>query len=180
MTESTRTESTMSTESRPKVSHERHQQGARRIYQQAILKAIESLGDFQMRSSIDAVRRLTQDILEDQSWNEILFLMTFKSVVKSGDVALYPHVSAELSPEYKRQRTDSLLQKLENCMEALPELPLDEPPMNLDIKLDHAKTKVHPAHKDPPKRRSEHEKWKIVPKAVYDKTIIVNPMDTHE
>ncbi len=123
-----------------------------------------------MRSSIDAVRRLTQDILEDHRWNEILFLMTFKSVVKSGDVALYPHVSAELSPEYKRQRTDSLLQKLENCMEALPELPLDEPPMNLDTKLVHAKSKT-PAHKDLPKRRSEHEKWKIVPKAVYDKTM---------
>lgn len=145
-------------------------EGARRIYQQAILKAIESLGDFQMRSSIDAVRRLTQDILEDQSWNEVLFLMTFKSVVKSGDVSLYPHVSAELSPGYKRQRTDSLLQKLENAMEAFPELPPDEPPMCLDVKLEHAKLK--PAVlKDPPKRRSEHEKWKIVPKAVYDKTM---------
>lgn len=144
--------------------------GTRRLYQQAILKAIESLGDFQMRSSIDAVRRLTQDILEDQSWNEILFLMTFKSVVKSGDVALYAHVSAELSPEYKRQRTDSLLQKLENAMETCPEFPLDEPPMCLDVKLEHAKPKVV-VHKDPPKRRFEHDKWKIVPKAVHDKTM---------
>lgn len=134
-----------------------------------------------MRSSIDAVRRLTQDILEDQSWNETLFLLTFKSVVKSGDVALYPHVSAELSPEYKRQRTDSLLHKLENAMEACPVLPLDttrtltslESTMSLDATSPShfAKSKHTIVHKNPPKRRSEHEKWKIVPKAVYDKTM---------
>lgn len=159
--------------------------GTRRVYRQTILKAIESLDDFQMRSSIDAVRRLTQDrmLVEHPSWNETLFLLTFKSVVKSGEVALYSHVSAELSAEYKRQRTDSLLLKLENAMDACPVLSLDttrtlaslESNMSVDAvcqptPTEHAKhIVVVVARKDPPKRRSEHEKWKIVPKSIHDK-----------
>jgi len=133
------------------------------IYRRAILQAIESLKDFQSRSSIDAVRRHTQDILEDHTWNDALFLVTFKSIVKSGDIDLYPHVSAELSPGYKRNRTDSLLRRLDESMKDAPPMP------TIPLEPTHRIITGVPL-KEPPKRRAEHDKWKILPKTVYDKT----------
>lgn len=138
-----------------------HFVGANTLYRKAILKAIESLNDFQSRSSIDAVRRHTQDILEDQSWNETLFLLTLKSIVKSGEIDLFPHVSAELSPDYKRKRADSLLRRVEERMKHSPLIPVKPAPLII----------TNDPPKDAPKgRRKEHEKWKIIPKSEYDRS----------
>lgn len=146
------------------------------VYRRAILQAIESLHDFQSRSNIDLVRKHTQAILSEPTtmttndqqqttttWNDKLFLKTLKSIVSSGDVDLFG-LQAELSPTYKRKRADSLLSRMQaeinSSSEAVIELPV----------LPHPEiAQEHPA-KAAPKRRSEHEKWKIMPKKVYDKT----------
>lgn len=144
--------------------------GANTVYRRAILKAIESLNDFQSRSSIDLVRRHTQDILEDHSWNDKLFLLTFKSIIRHGDVDLYPHVSAELSPTYKRKRAESLLRRVDEAMEDAPAppsvpMPIEPPPPIVGHRHASAQPKLAP------KRKPEHDKWKIIPKKIYDKTM---------
>jgi hypothetical protein len=143
--------------------------GANTVYRRAILKALESLNDFQSRSSIDAIRRLSQDILEDVSWNETLFVYTIKSIVKDGDIELLPNALAELSPDFKRKRVDSLLKMMEDeSMNDAPQTPqLIEPPMPPQTSNTSSGTTTV---KVAPKRRREHEKWKIIPKKEYDKS----------
>lgn len=111
-----------------------------------------------------SVRRHTQDILEGTTWNDALFLLTFKSIVKQGDIELFPHVSAELSPTYKRKRADSLLKRVDQSMEDAPLKPVPAP-----IKPEHHIITGTPP-KEPPVRRKEHEKWKIILKTEYDKS----------
>ena len=83
-------------------------------------------------------------------------------MVKDGDIDLYPHVSAELSPEYKRKRADSLLKRVDESMKDAPPLPVAVKPEALII--------TGKPQKEAPKRRPEHEKWKIIPKTEYDKS----------
>jgi hypothetical protein len=177
-----------------------HASGANATYRRAILAAIESQNDYHTRSNIDSIRRLTQDLLEDQTWNDVLFLQTLKSIVRKGEVDLFAKSTLELSPQVKRQRADSLVHRLEERIAASMQVP--NPPSPL---APGAHSPVHLPLKPLPKRRPEHEKWKIVPKKEYDHSTyvlirvtamphlccidgsltpmlfarIVNPMDTH-
>lgn len=87
------------------------------------------------------------------------------------------NISAELSPDYKRK----LVRKVEEEQQLM--MPTVELPQNFDqmnpnsptINLHHHSKQVDsPGQiKDVPRRRSEHEKWKIMPKKIYDKTTYV-------
>lgn len=141
--------------------------GANATYRRAILKALESLHDYQLRSNVDAIRRHTQDLLENTEWNDALFLQTLKSIVRRGEVDLFAKSTVEFSPEFKKKRADSLVARLEEHLAHLP--PLDPPPHR----------KVSGDLKPAPVRKPEHDKWKIMPKKEYDHSTIVNPMDMH-
>ena len=130
-------------------------------YRRAILQALEASRDYQSRTNVDSIRRHTRAILEDQDvdnfkWNDIIFLRTVKSIVQDGDVELCANILAELSPSYKRKRADSLSQRMSIVLE--PEAPVLPP-----------SSPGGSATKERPHRPSEHEKWKIVPKKIYDK-----------
>ena len=161
------------------------------IYRRAILHAFEysSLHNFNSRSNIDAIRRHTKEIVADHDdlseWNDILFLQTLKSVVNQGDVELMANIQAELSPTYKRKRANSLQKKLEQCQsitsssstaQAPPELPIMAHPttsnntFNLPVAEPHHVIFAFKDPKVPPHRPREHEKWKIIPKHIYDRT----------
>jgi hypothetical protein len=176
-------------------------------YRRAILKAIESLHDFQSRSSIDAIRRHVQATLADAAvaadaaalvdgtaatqqqlqddrnmykWNDTLFLKTLKSVAQNGEVDLCSNILAELSPQYKRRRADSLL-RWQQQQQEFPSPPLLAAPTdnNNNTRLPMDPPHLHPSlhytaeFKEPPKRPREHEKWKIIPKREYDRTMCV-------
>ncbi|GKY95126.1 hypothetical protein MPSEU_000476500 [Mayamaea pseudoterrestris] len=136
----------------------------------AILTALESQKDYRDRSNIDAIRRHAQDLLEGQTpWNDTLFLRTLKAIVRYGEVDLFANTTIELSAEYKRNRADSFMKRLNETLDdaegaiSVPSAP--QPPRAL---------------KDsPPARRPEHDKFRIIPKKIYDKTIVKNSMDTH-
>ena len=140
------------------------------VYKKAILKALEDLHDYGLRSNVDAIRRHVQSTLEEgHNWNEIVFMKTLKTVVHEGEVEQCTFVNCALSPEYKRKRANSLNSFVEQkrAQGAYIEPEMEKP--------------VHPIHhhgcedspKLAPKRRSEHEKWKIMPKKLYDKTQIL-------
>lgn len=136
------------------------------VYRKAILKALEDLHDYGLRSNVDAIRKNVQSTLEeDHTWNEIVFMKTLKSVVSEGEVEQCTFVNCALSPEYKRKRANSLNSFVEQkrAQGAIVEVELEP--------------QLHPLHhgcedspKMAPKRKSEHEKWKIMPKKLYDKT----------
>jgi hypothetical protein len=146
------------------------------------LQALESLHDFHSRSNIDAVRRHTQAIITDYyfndtaslsssssannndafaqhqpSWNDTLFLKTLKDIANAGEVEICAQIQAELSPSFKRRRADSL----SKLQPPLPPLTIVEP---------HRVIISSSPPKEPPHRPKEHEKWKITPKRVFDKT----------
>jgi len=149
------------------------------IYRRAILQALDysSVHNFNSRANIDSIRRHAKEILAEHEnpnlWNDAMFLQTLKSVVNSGEVELCANIQAELSPTYKRKRADSLQKKLEQCASAanapeMPSLPNMAPTVP-DAQPHH----VIITFKDPkesPHRPREHEKWKIIPKRVYDRT----------
>jgi hypothetical protein len=93
-------------------------------------------------------------------WNEVLFLKTLKSIVRDGEIEQCTNVSAALSPEYKRKRTEDVHQRLEEQMESA-----------FKVILPMTEHRLIETTKEAPRRRSEHEKWKIVPKKVYDKSM---------
>jgi len=97
-----------------------------------------------------------------------LFLQTLKSIVRKGEIDLFTKSTAEFSHEFKRKRTESLLLKLDEKLQA------SSPAM-----ATSQEEAPPPSPKSPPHRRPEHEKWKILPKKIYDHTFIANPMDTH-
>jgi hypothetical protein len=134
-------------------------------YRRAILHAIEELHDYQTRSNINAIRRHTQDKLESESdrhiWNEVLFLKTLKAITRDGEIEQCTNVSAALSPEFKKKRAEDLHQRLEERKESAMKLLLTP------LKKGHRIETI----KEAPRRRSEHEKWKIIPKKIYDKTM---------
>ena len=148
------------------------------IYRRAILQALEysSLQNFNSRSNIDAIRRHTKEIIADhddpEAWNDTLFLQTLKSVVNQGDVELLANIQAELSPTYKRKRAHSWQKKLEaQQQEAPPQLPIMMgPPATLPVAEPHHVVIAFKDPKEPPHRPREHEKWKILPKRIHDRT----------
>lgn len=141
------------------------------------MQALEAFRDFQSRSNLDAVRRHTQAILEDQGdndfkWNDTIFLKTIKSIAENGDIDLCANIQVELSPTYKRTRADSLSQRMAVAIEAsAPPFPVPQQQAHSpDLPHPHAVSPFLPS-KEPPIRPREHEKWKIIPKKVYDKTM---------
>lgn len=153
-------------------------------YRRAILKAIEDLHDCHLRSHLDAIRRHVYSALEDDhTWNEVVFMKTLKSIVNDGEVEQITAVNCALSPEYKRRRANSLTAYIEHrkgdteipFVTALPTETLSNPQQL----HEHQQ---HPGCESPkaaPKRKAEHDKYRIMPKPVFDKTVIVNPMDTY-
>ena len=91
-----------------------------------------------------------------------MFLLALKSVIKSGEIDLFPHVSAEFSPGYKKKRAESLLERVEEDLASAPTLPVVHP-APLTITGTPTKQPLKGKH-------NEHEKWKIIPKVEYDKS----------
>lgn len=148
--------------SSPSSDNEKEHHASSKIYRRAILQALEETRDFQSRSNLDSIRRHTIAILESQKhdsfkWNDVIFLRTIKSVVNHGDIELCSNILAELSPSYKRKRADSLSHRMSIVLE--PDAPPPHPTMG------NPRLSV----KEPPHRPREHDKWKIIPKEIYDK-----------
>jgi hypothetical protein len=124
-------------------------------YYQAIVKAIESLHNYQARSNIDTIRQSTQNILQDQCWNEELFMQTLRSIVDRGGINLFASSVAKPPSNDEKKRGDSLVHRLNERL--APSAPLSAPATTKEL-----------AH-----RRPEHDKWKIVPKKVSDHSTYV-------
>lgn len=140
------------------------------VYRKAILKALEDLHDYGLRSNVEAIRRHAQSALEDgHAWNEVVFMKTLKNVVHEGEVEQCTFVNCALSPEYKRRRANSLNSFVEQkrASGAFLEPEAETPPLPI---LHHG---CEDAPKLVPKRKSEHEKWKIVPKKIFDKSEVL-------
>ena len=142
--------------------------GIEKDYTRAILNALEESRDFLSRSSLDAIRRHTIAILEDENveWNEVIFLRTIKSIAQDGDIDIYSNILAELSPSYKRKRASSLSQRMSIDVEPVP--PIDNAPSDASM-IDKPSSPNGQTRKDPPHRPTEHDKWKIIPKKISDK-----------
>jgi hypothetical protein len=141
------------------------------VYRKAILKAIEDLHDCQLRSNVDAIRRHVMSTLTletDHSWNEVIFLKTLKVVVGEGEIEQMTNNNCALSPEYKRRRSNSLTayvmeQQQHQQQQFFPNgiVAPDMPPTSIVV------TRSSPpddSPKSPPKRKVEHDKYKIMPK----------------
>lgn len=126
---------------------------------------------------------------KDEGWNDVVFLQTLKAMFKKGEVDLFNKSTAELSNDYKKKRADSLLQRLTDAeeralferwqyaqriaqeqahqQEVLRAQLLQQEQLRAQLQQTSSLRK----HKDkdaPVRGRSEHEKWKIVPKKIYD------------
>ena len=172
-----------------------HQKAINPAYRKAILKAIEDLHDCHLRSSVDAIRKHVMSSLESDQhpFNEVVFMKTLKTIVQVGEVEQHTFVNCALSPEYKKRRAGSLSafveqKKSEGLPVQFPFVPETVlPPTHresahhkplLDSPSAHHKTLLD-SPKEAPKRKVEHDKYKIMPKPLFDKTEIRNPMDTH-
>lgn len=167
--------------------------GVSAIYRKAILLALESLHDHQSRSNVDAVRRHTKSLLDenDYQWNEMLFMKTYKSIANSGEIEINANIMVELSPEFKRKRSNSIIQRLEQEQNAMKQVMINSPPLDSNFfhhsapellnqqnhvmastmdQDQNSEGRIPKSKQDIPHRRSEHEKWKIMPKKIYDKT----------
>jgi hypothetical protein len=93
-------------------------------------------------------------------------MKTLKNVVHEGQVEQCFVVNCALSPEYKRKRANSLNSFVE---QKRAEGAIIEPEIEQQLNpLYHHGCEDSP--KQAPKRKSEHEKWKIMPKKLYDKS----------
>ena len=145
--------------------------GVEKDYKRAILQALEESRDFLSRTNLDAIRRHTMALLDDQNvaWNDVIFLRTMKSIIHDGDIDLCSNILAELSPTYKRKRANSLSQRMSIEVETQPPLPALSASIDASmIDQQHNNSKGH-SHKEAPHRPTEHDKWKIVPKKLSDK-----------
>ena len=144
------------------------------VYRKAILKAIESLHDVQLRSNVDSIRRHVKSSLEDEDhpWNEIVFNKTLKAVVHDGEIEQCTYVNCALSPEYKRKRANSLAAFADKKALVAEKEEEKEPPC-LPPTIHCGAPHGVESPKSAPKRKFEHEKWKIMPKKIYDKTTYV-------
>lgn len=142
--------------------------GIEKDYKRAILHALEESRDFLSRSNLDSIRRHTMAILEDDNveWNDVIFLRTIKAIVHDGDIDMYSNILAELSPSFKRKRANSLSQRMAIEIETQP--PLPSQPQEAPT-INKPSTPKSQTRKEPPHRPIEHDKWKIIPKKVYDK-----------
>jgi hypothetical protein len=132
------------------------------LYRAAIIRAIDELKDFNLRSNIDAIRRHVESGLgPDHVWNDTIFLKTLKALANDGDIEQCATVNCGLSPEFKRRRTKSMNSLLEkrSRMHTLP--PQITYPYFATTHGD-LHEKMHPA------RKQEHAKLKIIPKKIYD------------
>ena len=151
------------------------------VYRKAILKAIEDLHDCQLRSNVDAIRRHVMSTLtleHDHDWNEVIFLKTLKTVVGEGEIEQLTHNCA-LSPEYKRRRSNSLtaylMEQQQNLQQQLLQVQQQQSQPNLQGPHGIAMPDMPPTSilitrsppespKPAPKRKVEHDKYKIMPK----------------
>jgi hypothetical protein len=132
------------------------------LYRAAIIRAIDELKDFNLRSNIDAIRRHVESGLgPDHAWNDTVFLKTLKALANDGDIEQCATVNCGLSPEFKQRRTKSINSLLEkrSQMHTLP--PQITYPYFATTHGD-LHEKMHPA------RKQEHAKLKIIPKKIYD------------
>jgi hypothetical protein len=137
------------------------------VYKRAIIKAIEELSDYDLRSNISAIRNKVQDIIQDETsssskseqhhqhfWNETIFLKTLKSLSALGDIQQTSAINVELSSEFKKKRTTKLAEILEKKI----------------LMTVHPRISPHGDEvKTAPKRKPEHAKLKIIPRREYDK-----------
>ena len=166
-----------------------HYTASNTVYRKAILKAIEDLHDCHLRSNVDAIRRHVMSAFEpDHSWNEVVFMKTLKTVVQDGEVEQHTFVNCALSPEYKRRRADSLSAYMETKKAAngvvvqVPFVPGSNQQQQQQQQTNHHHHHPHPHHpqqhhgfcespKPAPKRKVEHDKYKIMPKPLFDRTM---------
>ena len=112
-------------------------------------------------------------------WNEVVFMKTLKTIVQVGEVEQHTFVNCALSPEYKRRRAHSLTAFVEQKKDQgvtvhIPFIPeTDHPPTYPYVVNDN--THFHPlfleSPKQAPKRKVEHDKFKIMPKPLFDRTM---------
>ena len=132
-------------------------------YRRAIIKAIEELQDFNLRSNIDAIRRHVQSsFLPEHQWNDTLFHKTLKTLITDGDIEQCTNLNCGFSPEFKRRRTHTIETVLDK-RHSIPPLPPSH--------TQPTSPRLHPylLDKEAPKRKPEHAKVKIIPKKEYDK-----------
>jgi hypothetical protein len=131
---------------------------ANKVYRRAIVKAIDQLQDFNLRSNIDSIRRHVQtSVTPDHVWNDTIFLMAMKGLMTDGDIEQCAKLNCSLSPDLKKRRTGNMTALLENTK--IPVAPL--PPLS-------PHQFPYEATKEAPKRKIEHAKLKIIPKKIYD------------
>lgn len=128
------------------------------VYKRAIIKAIDQLQDFSLRSNIDSIRRHVQtSVTPDHVWNDTIFLKTLNRLMSDGDIEQCAKLHCSLSLDLKKRRTENIKALLENTK--IPVAPL--PPLS-------PHQFPYEAPKEAPKRKIEHAKQKIIPKKIYD------------
>jgi hypothetical protein len=139
------------------------------VYRRAIIKAIEELQDFHLRSHIDAIRRHLQASLGPQHiWNDAVFLKSLKGLCLDGDIEQCTTLNCGLSPEFKKRRTSSISALMEKRRShSLSSLI----PRHFQPNLTSHQQSAHEDTKESPKRKTEHVKLKIIPKKLYDKQL---------
>jgi hypothetical protein len=121
----------------------------------------------------DAIRRNVYAALEgDHNWNEVVFMKTLKSVVSDGEVEQCTVVNCALSPEYKRRRANSLTAYVQHKKGSpvIPYMPAEQPPAAVVNSQPQSGCECEKL-KLAPKRKAEHDKYKIMPKALFDRTL---------
>lgn len=131
-------------------------------YKRAIIQAIDELQDFNLRSTLDAVRRHVQASFgPEHLWNDTVFLKTLKTLAYEGDIEQCTSLNCGLSPEFKQRRTSTMKALLEQRSQ-LHTLP---PSVSYPFFTNHHVFEV----KEAPVRKPEHFKPKIIPKKTWDK-----------
>eukprot|EP00980_Cylindrotheca_fusiformis_P028120 scaffold22581_cov123-Cylindrotheca_fusiformis.AAC.17 len=129
---------------------------ANSLYRTAIIRAIDELKDFNLRSNIDAIRRHVESTLgPSHVWNDTLFLKTLKALAHEGDIEQCANVNCGLSPEFKQRRTKSMQILIGKRSQ-----------MDMTTDMATAPEEIH--EKSSPARKPEHAKLKIIPKRIYD------------
>jgi hypothetical protein len=132
------------------------------VYKRAIIRAIDELQDFNLRSNIDAIRRHVESSLgPEHGWNDTIFLKTLKGLTNNGDIEQCATVNCGLTHDFKERRTKcvkSLLEKRSQLL-ALPPY-ISNPSFQKKYSVFHEKTI--------PVRNEENAELKIISKKIYD------------
>eukprot|EP00429_Kryptoperidinium_foliaceum_P070540 CAMPEP_0176062798 /NCGR_PEP_ID=MMETSP0120_2-20121206/31316_1 /TAXON_ID=160619 /ORGANISM="Kryptoperidinium foliaceum, Strain CCMP 1326" /LENGTH=169 /DNA_ID=CAMNT_0017396365 /DNA_START=233 /DNA_END=742 /DNA_ORIENTATION=- len=161
----------METDNRPTGDHVRDHRAKNPVYRRAIVLAIEKLHDYNLRSNIDAIRRHVQSTLgPDHNFNDALFLKTMKALIHEGDIEPCTSVSYALTPKFKKRRADIVSAATER--HRVVHHRSNSLPGNFHYNAHH--------EKESPAKKREHEKFKIIPKKIYDHLhmSLKNPMET--